>query len=211
MTYREFARRAVRNYLVGTLVSVVPAFAFYSLAFEYSPEQLTVLAQLAVPALGFLLTVDILVLRVLLRPTQPLVDSTGSSNGDDNETAAPTKETDPAAFDHGVDRLLAWPTLVLPRIFGLHAVSATLIVNLLIIWVNRSQGTVIPESDFPLYWFLNLTVVPVAHAVYEYHASERLIQEPLSELKGSYSLERMPLAEVRGIPRSVEVFVLASK
>jgi len=198
VTYHEFERRAVRNYVVGTLASVVPAFAFYSVAFEYTPEQLTVLAQLAVPGLGLLLAVDILALRALLRPIRPLVDCAGNGTGDYKGSAAPAEG---ASFGREVDRLLAWPTLVLPRIFGLHAVSATLIISLLILWVNRTRGTVIPESDFPLYWFLNLTVVPVAHAVYEYHASERLIQEPLARLveQGRLRLDpqrlvRLPLA-----------------
>ena len=193
MSYREFERRAVWNYLLGTLVSVVPAFAFYSLAFQYSPEQLSLLAQLAVPGMAAFLTADWLFLRVLLRPTRVLFENDAAAGAAGNPH--------PEEVDRGVNRLLAWPTLVLPRIFGVHAVTATLVVNLLIVWVNRARGTVIPESDFPLYWFLNLTVVPVAHAVFEYHASERLIQEPLARLaeRGAVRLEprqlgRLPLA-----------------
>lgn len=121
---------------------------------------LGLLLRLALPGTAAFLTVDLLILRALLRPIRTLFATDAS----------------PAESERGMSRLLAWPTLVLPRIFGPHAVSATFVVSLLVLWVNRVRGPVIPESDFPLYWFLNLTVVPVAHAVYEYHASERLFR-----------------------------------
>ncbi len=44
MSNREFWRRAVWNFVLGVLVSVVPAFAFYSLAFDCMPAQLRLLA-----------------------------------------------------------------------------------------------------------------------------------------------------------------------
>ncbi|MGH9804006.1 MAG: hypothetical protein ACRD4D_02445, partial [Candidatus Acidiferrales bacterium] len=156
MSYAELWRRSVGNYLLGVLVSVVPAFAFYSLAFDYTPEQIGVLLRLAAPGLGVMLGVDLLVLRWTLNPLQ----------------RALVKGATAAETESGLERLLALPSRVLPRIFGVHAVTATLVFNLLVLWANRTTALGIPESHFPLYWLLNLTVVPVGHAVYEYHATE---------------------------------------
>src|SRR5262249_3199869 len=57
-------------------------------------------------------------------------------------------------------------------------------MTLLVIWANRHVDLGIPPSHFPIYWLLNLTIVPIGHAVYEYHATERLIQDPLAVLLG---------------------------
>jgi class 3 adenylate cyclase len=162
--YAELWRRAVGNYLLGVLVSVVPAFAFYSLAFDYTPEQISGLLWLAVPGLGAMLGVDLLVLRWTLRPVH----------------RALAKDSTPAETESGLERLLALPSWVLPRIFGPHALVATLAFYLLVSWANRALNLGIPSSHFPIYWLLNLTVVPVGHAVYEYHATERLIQPLLA-------------------------------
>lgn len=166
MSYRAFWRRATLNYLMGMLVSIIPAFAFYSLAFDYTPRQLQLLLWLALPGVAAFLTVDLLLLAWLLQPVK----------------AALAADSSPAELERGLHRLLALPALVLPRIFGPHAVVATLVFNLLVVWANRTRGLDIPSSDFVLYWLLNLTVVPVGHCVYEYHATERLIQSPLQQL-----------------------------
>ena len=44
MSYAELWGRAVWNFLFGVLISLLPGFAFYSLAFDYTPEQLRWLA-----------------------------------------------------------------------------------------------------------------------------------------------------------------------
>jgi adenylate cyclase len=166
VTYQQIWRRSVANYALGTLVSIVPCFAFYSVAFEYSPEQLRILLRLALPGLAVLLTVDLLVLRAALAPLR----------------AGLATDAGEPAMQRAAERLQSLPLLVLPRIFGVHAVTATLVFNLLILWANRAQGLGIPTSHFPLYWLVNLTVVPVGHCVYEYHATERLVTKPLGEL-----------------------------
>ncbi len=185
MRYQQFWRRAVRNLLLGVVVSIVPGFAFYYLAFDYTPEQLRLLAWLAIPGVAAFLTIDLLLLAVVLRPLRRAMSAAASE----------------ADVQRGIERLPALPVLVLPRVFGPHAISATLAFTLLVIWANRTQALGIPESHFPLYWILNLTVVPLGHAVYEYHATERLIQQPLSQLskrvRGGLSrdqLVRLPLA-----------------
>ena len=190
MSYRQFWRRVVWNYLLGTLIAVVPGFAFYSLAFDYTAEQLHVLLWLVLPGVAAFLTVDLLILRWVLKPIRPLL-----SPG--------TRPSSPSAEDErrGVERLLSLPVLVLPRIFGPHAITATSALNLLVIWGNRHYGLGIPASHFPLYWLLNLTVVPAGHVVFEYHATERLIQQPLADLLArapgqvdAAGLVRLPLA-----------------
>lgn len=185
MTYREFWWRSVRNFLLGTLIAIVPAFAFYSLAFNYTSRQLAILLRLAAVGVAVLLTVDLSVLRWTLRPIRQVM--------------APNPS--PESVRRGVERLLSLPVLTLPRLFGPHAVTASLIMTVLVLWCNRAYGLGIPGSQFPLYWLLNLTVVPIGHVVLEYHATERLIQEPLAQLLArgavrweSTRLVRLPLA-----------------
>src|SRR2546422_10735344 len=48
LTYRELWRGAVWNFALGMLVSVVPALAFYYLAFDYRPAQLRRLTWLGI-------------------------------------------------------------------------------------------------------------------------------------------------------------------
>jgi len=185
LTYRELWRGAVWNFALGMLVSVVPALAFYYLAFDYTPAQLRRLSWLAIPGITALLVVDLSVLAATLRPVRRALATDAS----------------PVDYQRGLERLLALPMLVLPRIFGPHAITATVVFNLLVLWANRAYGLGIPESHFLRYWLLNLTVVPVGHAVYEYHATERLIRPLmpllLPRLPGRFDpsrLVRLPLA-----------------
>ncbi len=167
-------------------MSVVPAFAFYSLAFDYTPRQLRLLlSYLALPAMAAFVAVDLLILWAVLQPVRRMLGPSAS----------------PPEMERGTDRLLSLPLYVLPRIFGPHAVAATLASTALVIWANRAIALGIPARDFPLYWLMNLTVVPVAHAVFEYHATERLIQQPLAQAMEQLGpridarrLVRLPLA-----------------
>lgn len=192
MTYRELWRRAAWNFLFGVFVSLVPGFAFYSLAFDYTPEQLRGLGRLAVPGGATFLTVDLLVLTAALRPLRQALAADAS----------------PAAVQRGAERLLALPVLVLPRIFGAHAIIATLVFNLLVVWANHAWGLGIPEGQFPLYWLLNLTVIPVGHSVYEYHATERLIQQPLGQLLERLGGKLDPRRLVR-LPLASRIFLFS--
>jgi class 3 adenylate cyclase len=190
LTYQELWRRAVANYLLGTLISVVPAFAFYSLAFDYSPDQWRLLARLILPGGAAFVAVDLAVLAWLLRPVRHAL-----------ALASPVDDR-----RRGAERLRALPVWVLPRIFGPHAVSATLVFNLLVVWANNAWGLGVPESHFPLYWLLNLTVVPVGHVVYEYHATERLIRRPLAQLRA----RGLPPAEAKVLlPLGTRIFLFS--
>src|SRR3989454_1820209 len=91
--------------------------------------------------------------------------------------------------------------LLLRPFLGPPPTPATVVFNLLVLWANRAYSLGIPESHFLRYWLLNLTVVPVGHAVYEYHATERLIRPLmpllLPRLPGRFNpsrLVRLPLA-----------------
>lgn len=67
MSYRALWRQAAANFLLDVLVSVVPVFVFYSLAFDYTPGQLKLLAGLALPGIAAFLLVDLLILTAVLR------------------------------------------------------------------------------------------------------------------------------------------------
>ena len=54
------------------------------------------------------------------------------------------------------------------RVFIPHAIIGSGVYNLLIILANRYLSLGINPGDYVMYWVINLTVVPVAHAVYEY-------------------------------------------
>jgi class 3 adenylate cyclase len=193
VTYPQFWRRSAGNFLLGVLISIVPAFAFYSLAFDYTPRQLRLLARLAVPGMATVLAADLLLLAAVLRPLRPGLAA----------DALPGEE------QRAIERLLALPGLVLPRIFGLHAIAATLVFNALVVWANRARDLGIPESHFPLYWLLNLTIVPVGHVVYEYHATERLIQQPLARLLSRRPAAMDPRRLVR-LPLAARIFLFSA-
>ena len=185
LSYNEIWRRAIWNFVLGTLIAVVPAVAFYSLALNYTPRQLGILLRLAVPGLLALLAVDLATLKWALIPVRRALACNASES----------------AKQKGLERLLALPVLVLPRIFGPHAIIATLIFNLLVVWGNSHDALGIPPGDFALYWLLNLTVVPVGHVVFEFHATERLIERPLAGLMEMHGgalppnrLVRLPIA-----------------
>jgi class 3 adenylate cyclase len=183
---------AVRNFLMGTLISVVPAVAFYSAAFEYTPEQLRLLSVLGTSGAVFFLLLDLGILALVLRPVR----------------AALLPCASPGAIQQGIARLRALPVLVLPRIFGPHALVATAVLTLLVVWANRRFGLGIDEATFPIYWLVNLSVVPVGHVVFEYHATERLIRKPLAYLLPSVPREAAP-EPARGLGLAPRIFLFS--
>ena len=193
LTYRAFWKSSIWNFLLGTLIAIVPAFAFYNLANDYTPRQLGILLELAVVGVPILVAADLTALAWTLRPIRRALSSTAS---DEN-------------VQRGVSRLLALPFLVLPGVFGVHAVMASLILNVLIIWGDRAYGLGIPASQFPLYWLLNLTVVPIGHVVVEYHATERLIQKPLAQLMAR-TAKRLDPAQLVRLPLASRIFLFST-
>lgn len=163
--YRAFARRCARNMLVGTMLSVAPAGAFYFFVFPYEPRQLAILSFLGLLTLAALFPFDLAILRWTLRPVRHAFSPTATDED----------------VSRGLVRLLDSPRLVLLRVFGPHAVSASALLTVLVLLANRWLDLGVSSRTFPLYWFLNLTVIPVAHVVYEFTAMERDTQ-PLASV-----------------------------
>jgi len=169
-TYPEFWRQCVRNLLLGTALSIIPAGAFYFFVFPYTARQLAVLAVLGGLDLLLFFPVDVLVLKWTLRAAERAF---APGAGEEARSA-------------GLKALLDAPKRVIfPRVYGVHALAASAGITLLVMAANRWFGLGIPANTFPLYWVLNLTVVPAAHVVYEFAAMERAIQAPAGELLGA--------------------------
>jgi len=195
--FPEFYRKCVRNMLVGTALSIVPAGAFYFFIFPYSAQQLAALAVIGVLDLLVFFPLDLVVLRWTLRDVRGAFEP----------------EADEAAKRAGLAAALDAPRRVIfPRIYGVHAVAASAGITLLVMAANRWFGLGIPARTFPLYWVLNLTVVPVAHVVYEFAAMERAVQPLAGELlrTSSATMECVrPFTLQQRMQRFFPMFVLA--
>ncbi|HXZ29523.1 MAG TPA: adenylate/guanylate cyclase domain-containing protein [Terriglobales bacterium] len=181
--YRDFYRRARRNLLLGTALSVLPGAAFYFFVFSYSWRQLGVLAVLAFADLAAFLPLDIAILRASLRPVEHALAEGASQE----------------ARQRGLARLLDSPRLVLLRVFGPHAICFSAGITLLVVLANRWLSLGIDPRTFPFYWVLNLTVVPIAHVIYEFAAMEREIQPLALELA-----QNVPVSETLARPFTLE-------
>lgn len=164
--YRRLWPRTVRNVVVGTFVSVLPAFIFYSVAFSYTPEQLRLLLWIVpYPVLtGF--AVDVGVNWIYLAPFRRLRYSSGTSQ----ELASV------------YTRIHNLPLFCFARVFGLHAFAVTVVAQLCVVYADKHWALGIPTHDFWTYWLLNLTLVPIGHAIFEYHANGWAAREVLSAL-----------------------------
>jgi|GEM_PF-6420447 len=165
--FPEFYRKCVHNMMVGTALSIVPAGAFYFFVLSYSTQQWAALAVLGVLDLLIFFPVDVAVLKWTLRDVQRAFE--------------PGAEE--AAKRAGLVAALDAPRRVIfPRIYGVHAVAASAGITLLVMAANKWFSLGVPTRTFPLYWVLNLTIVPVAHVVYEFAAMERAVQPLAGDL-----------------------------
>lgn len=169
--HHDLVRATIRAVLIGTALSVLPAIPFYAYAFEASAEQLTVLVPLFLPALIAMLLSDLLLMRQYLKPIRRFAESL--------QTAHPVLDEDMYLAKR---RALNYPAFSVARVFLPHSTIGSGVYNLLIIAANTWWELGINPSDFLLYWIINLTVVPVAHAVYEYFALSKAITQTLSVL-----------------------------
>jgi class 3 adenylate cyclase len=158
--YPQFERQCVRNLLAGTALSILPAGAFYFFVFPFTARQLGILATLGILNLAAFMPLDIWLLKWTLRPVKAALAEGASED----------------AARRGLVRLLDSPRLVLLRVFGPHAVSASAGLMLLVMAANQWLGLGIPPRTFGLYWLLNLTVIPIGHVIYEFTAMERATQ-----------------------------------
>ena len=172
--YQRFYRQCVRNLAMGVLLSIIPAAAFYWFIFEPSQRQMLILGALGVADLAAFFPLDVLVLGWTLRPVKAALA----------EGASREQQRD------GLKQLLESPRIVIQRVYLVHAPLATIGITLLVLIANRSLGLGIEPKIFPLYWVLNLTIIPIAHMVYEFAAMERATQPPAAVLA-----EQVPVAE----------------
>ena len=165
--YARLWRRSTQNLLLGAAISVLPALAFYSVSFSYSRQQLVALLRLMpVPVMVFL-AVDIGLTTLYLRPLRRL---------------RRPGEAQPEELSAAYRRVHNLPLFSFVRVFGPHAVSTSAAAHLCVYWANQRWQLGIPSSDYWIYWLLNLTLVPIGHAVFEYHANGHAARHTLREL-----------------------------
>jgi class 3 adenylate cyclase len=170
--YSRLWFRAVRNLLLGSLISILPAFAFYTAAFHYTPRQFRILLVTVFP----LSTLASLALDVALNRWY-LAAFRGLARG---------RSADIATV-HA--RLHNFPLFSFVRVFGPHALTASSVAQVAVLWANARWALGISSGDYWVYWLLNLTLVPIGHAVFEYHANGWAARDALRRL-----------AEVRPLP-----------
>lgn len=171
--FRAFFRRCVRHLLLGTAVSVIPAAGFYLVTMPFTTGQMPVVLALGALTLAIVLPLDLWLLRRTLAPIAGALEENASRN----------------SILRGYARLLDLPWLVLVRIFGPHALTASAIMTGLIIAAKRPMQLELDWHDYAAFWFFSLTIVPIGHVVYEFTAVERdshtlanLLGERLSEI-----------------------------
>lgn len=189
--YRLLWRRTVRNVILGTLVSVLPAFIFYSVAFSYTPEQTRLMLRiLPFPVLaGF--AVDLGLNWIYLAPFRRLRESAGT----------------PEELVRVYTRLHNLPLFSFARVFGPHAVVITVVAQLIALYANAHWNLGVPTRNFWTYWLLNLTLVPIGHAIFEYHANGWAARKLLSALAARLTqVVRLPSVWRVGLATRLAIF-----
>ena len=157
--------RSVRNVFLGSMVSVLPAFTFYSVAFSYSQAQLRTLGYILLATLVAVNGSDLALNAWYLHPAITFCT-------EDGEVAARV----------AYRRLHNFPTFSFLRVFGPHAIIASMTAQVGVLYGNAHWSLGVPSSDFAVYWLLNMTLVPIGHAIFEFHANGWIIGEALSAL-----------------------------
>ena len=155
--YRDLFRKTIRAVVIGTSLSVFPAVPFYIYTFDATPRQLAILVPLFVPALLSMLLSDLFLIRQYLKPIREFLQDDAGKVIPNHHFLSLVKQ-----------RALNFPVFGVIRVFLPHAIIGSGVYNLLIIAANKYLSLGINSGDYPMYWVINLTVVPVAHAVYEY-------------------------------------------
>ncbi|HTX19648.1 MAG TPA: adenylate/guanylate cyclase domain-containing protein [Bacteroidota bacterium] len=162
--YKSLLRKTYRAVLIGTSLAVLPAVPFYSYTFDASPGQLAILVPLFIPALVAMLLCDLLLIRLYGKPIAAVLSLLEAGRPADDLSLARARQ-----------RALNFPAFAVVRVFLPHAIVGSGVFNLCIILGNKYLGLGIDPGDFLMYWAINLTVVPVAHAVYEYFALSKAV------------------------------------
>jgi class 3 adenylate cyclase/HAMP domain-containing protein len=170
--YRDLFRKTIRGMIIGTALSVLPAIPFYIYTFEPTTRQLSLLVPLFLPALAAMIISDVVIMRWYLAPIREFYNGVGSVSSEEPQTYYLAKQ-----------RALNFPSFSVLRVFLPHAIIGSGIFNLMIIVGNATMGLGISSEDFPIYWLINLTVVPIAHAVYEYFSLGKAMQPTLEKME----------------------------
>jgi len=179
--YQRLWRCTVRNEFLGSAISVLPAMIFYYAAFSYTAAQFKALLKIAPLPVVMFLAVDLALNRLYLAPFRRL--SFGAPS--DKELA------------RVYARLHNLPIFSFVRVFGPHALAACVGAQIGVLYANAHLGLGMPRRDYWIYWLLNLTLVPIGHAIFEYHANGWAAREALARLATHYTLP----TDARGVWR----------
>jgi class 3 adenylate cyclase len=170
--FRRLWRRTVRNEILGSAISVLPAMIFYNAAFSYTATQFRALLKVSpLPVISFL-AVDLALNWWYLAPFRRLTKLAPSAT----------------ELARVYPRLHNLSLFSFVRVFGPHALTACVAAQIGVLYANAHWGLGMPSSDYRIYWLLNLTLVPIGHAIFEYHANGWAAREALTRLAADYSL-----------------------
>ncbi|MGA7160991.1 MAG: adenylate/guanylate cyclase domain-containing protein [Bacteroidota bacterium] len=170
--YSTLVRKITRTVVIGTCLAVFPAVPFYIYTFDATPRQLAILVPLFIPALLSMLISDLLLIRFYLKPVREFYRREDSGRPLDEQNCFLAKQ-----------RALNFPVFAVLRVFLPHAIIGSGVYNLFIVLANNYLSLGINPGDFVMYWVINLTVVPVAHAVYEYFEQAKAMIPTLQQLE----------------------------
>ena len=162
--------------MLGSAISVLPALIFYYAAFSYTAEQFKALLRVAPLSICAFLVVDLTVNWIYLGPYRRL----------------PREAASPDEVARVYARLHNLPIFSFLRVFGPHALAASAAAQLGVLYANAHWDLAMPSSDYWIYWLLNLTLVPIGHAIFEYHANGWAAREALAGLAADYKLPARP-------------------
>jgi len=170
--FRRLWRLTIRNEIIGSAISVLPAMFFYRATFSYTTTQFKALLKVApIPVIAFL-AVDLSLNWWYLAPCRRLQKFSTSAK----------------VIARVYTRLHNLPLFSFARVFGPHALTACASAQLGVFYANAHWGLGMPTSDYKIYWLLNLTLVPIGHAIFEYHANGWAAREALTRLAADISL-----------------------
>ena len=187
--YNTLVRKIIRAVVIGTSLAVFPAVPFYIYTFDATLRQLAILVPLFVPALLSMLFADLLLIRFYLKPITDFYSCEESGHPLDEQRLFLAKQ-----------RTLNFPVFAVLRVFIPHAIIGSGVYNLFIVLGNRYLALGINPGDYVMYWVINLTVVPVAHAVYEYFELTKAVVPTLQKLD-----LKVPLMPEKYLSRVVNV------
>jgi len=156
--------RTARNIVLGSLISVLPAFVFYSVAFSYTRQQIYPMLSIIPFTLLTGYAVYFWLNWIYLGPFRRFRESSAT----------------PKDLTRVYVRLHNLALFSFARVFGPHALTSSFMSQLAVLYANAHWGLGIPSRDYWIYWLINLTLVPIGQEAIEAVAA-RLITQQLTE------------------------------